>query len=160
MSLSFSEQARKEIADILANYPDKRAATLPVLHLAQREFGAISAEVEQLVADTLELPIIKIREVLTFYTLLKRETVGQYHLQLCRNLSCTLSSGQRLIDFISRRLGIMPGETSADGRFTLTTVECLGGCQLAPLMQLNERYLGELTEEKIESILSEPEKWA
>ena len=159
MSLSFSEQAKKEIENILKTYPDKRSATLPILHLAQREFGAVSAEVEQLVADSLDLPIIKVREVLTFYTLLKKEAGGRYHLQVCRNLSCTMSGGQRLLDFISQRLALAPGETSADGKFTLTTVECLGACQLAPLMQLNDRYLGELTEDKIEAILAEPEKW-
>ncbi len=153
MSIKFSRKASKEFEDILARYPEKQAAMLPTLHLAAREFGHISAEVETYVADLLEVPPVKVHEVLTFYTLIPATPRGKLHFQVCRGLSCHLLGCERIIQHLSKKLRLQPGETSPDLRYSLTEVECLGACETAPMMQLNEDYVGFLTEKKLDQIL-------
>lgn len=154
------EKLLAELEKMGPRYETKEACLLPALHLAQSLSGYISPEVEALVAEALNLPIIKVRQVSTFYTLFRNKPVGQYHLQVCRNLSCALAGGQNLIELLSHRLGVKDGETTPDGRFTLTTVECLGVCHMAPVIQINDKYVGELTEARLDELLTRPEKWA
>lgn len=153
MSPEFSDQTRKRIEEILSQYPNKEAALLPILHLAQREFGSISQEEEKLVAGLLGVRPIKVREVVSFYTMLNRQPLGKYHVQVCSNLSCTLMGSETLIDYLTEKLGIQPGETSPDKKFTLTPVECLGACEQAPCMMINFDYHGNLDKKKIDEIL-------
>jgi len=153
MSPEFSEKTKKAVKEILARYPRKEAAILPVLHLAQQEFGCISSEEEKLIADLLEVKPIKVREVVTFYTMLNREPLGKYHIQVCSSLSCSLLGAERLIDYLKRKLGIELGETTEDKKFTLSTVECLGACEQAPCMMVNFDYYGFLDKKKIDEIL-------
>ncbi len=153
MSAEFSPQTKKKIDELLVHYPRKEAALLPVLHLVQQEFGAITREEEQLVAALLNIKPIRVREVVTFYTMLRQERQGRYLLQVCSNLTCTLAGSERLIDYLKRRLGVGVGETTPDNRFTLSTVECLGACDQAPCMMVNLDYHTGLTQEKIEKIL-------
>ncbi len=153
MSAELSPQTKKKIDELLVHYPKKEAALLPVLHLVQQEFGAITREEEQLVAALLNVKPIRVREVVTFYTMLRQERQGRYLLQVCSNLTCTLAGSERLIDYLKRRLGVGVGETTPDNRFTLSTVECLGACDQAPCMMVNLDYHTGLTEEKIEKIL-------
>lgn len=153
MSPEFSNQTRKKIEEILSRYPQKEAAILPILHLAQREFGSISEEEEKLVAGILGIKPIKVREVVSFYTMLNREPVGKYHIQVCSNLSCTLMGAEKLIDYLTEKLGIRPGETTPDKKFSLITVECLGACEQAPSMMVNFEYYGDLDKKKIGEIL-------
>lgn len=153
MSAELSPQTKKKIDDLLVHYPKKEAALLPVLHLVQQEFGAITREEEQLVAALLNVKPIRVREVVTFYTMLRQERQGRYLLQVCSNLTCTLAGSERLIDYLKRRLGVGVGETTPDNRFTLSTVECLGACDQAPCMMVNLDYHTGLTEDKIEKIL-------
>lgn len=153
MSAELSPQTKKKIDELLVHYPKKEAALLPVLHLVQEEFGAITREEEQLVAALLNVKPIRVREVVTFYTMLRQERQGRYLLQVCSNLTCTLAGSERLIDYLKRRLGVGVGETTPDNRFTLSTVECLGACDQAPCMMVNLDYHTGLTEEKIEKIL-------
>jgi len=153
--IQFSEKARKEIAEILTHYPDKRSAMLPVLNLAQAEFGYISQDVMALVADLLDLTPPKVYEVLTFYTLLNEKPVGQYLIQLCRTLQCALAGSENILDHLQQKLGIRAGETTADGMFTLRTVECLASCGTAPAVQINGAYYENLTREKMDRILDE-----
>lgn len=157
MSPEFSNQTRKKIEEILSRYPQKEAAILPILHLAQREFGSISEEEEKLVAGILGIKPIKVREVLSFYTMFNREPVGKYHIQVCSNLSCTIMGVENLIDYLTEKLGIRSGETTPDKRFTLTTVECLGACEQAPCMMINFEFYGDLDREKIDEILDKLE---
>lgn len=138
---------------IVSRYEQKRAAILPVLRLYQDHFGYISEEVEREVADYLELPLIDVREVLSFYTLLRRKPAGKTCLNVCRTLSCHLRGSGALVDQWEAKLGIKPGETTADGRFTLEEVECLGACELAPMMQVNDDYVGPVTGEIVERIV-------
>jgi NADH-quinone oxidoreductase E subunit len=153
MSPEFSAKIRKKIDEIVARYPQKEAAILPLLHITQREFGSISPDSEKRIADILGLKPIRIREVLTFYTMLHREPVGKYHIQVCSNLSCSLLGAERLVDYLKEKLGIEPGQTTEDRKFTLSLVECLGACEQAPCMMVNFDYYGNLDKKKIDKIL-------
>lgn len=157
MSPEFKDKTRKKIEEILSHYPKKEAAILPILHLTQKEFGCISEEEEKLVASILRVKPIRVREVVTFYTMLNRKPVGKYHIQICSNLSCTLMGAGKLIDYLTKKLGIQPGQTTPDKKFTLTTVECLGACERAPSMMVNFDYYGNLDEKKIDQILDKLE---
>ena len=154
MSPEFSEKTIKKIREIVACYPRKEAAILPVLHLTQKEFGCISEEEEKRVAEILELKPIQVREVVTFYTMFNQKPVGKYHIQVCSNLSCSLMGAESLIDYLKEKLGIGFGETTPDKKFTLSSVECLGACEMAPSLMVNFDYHGNLDKEKIDKILS------
>ncbi len=153
MSPEFSDQTKQKIAEVIARYPQKKAALLPVLHLVQQEIGHISAAEEIQLAGLLELKPIQVREVVTFYTMYNRQPVGKYHIQVCSNLSCSLLGAQSLIDYLKDKLGIDLGETTSDKKFTLTTVECLGACEHAPCMMVNFDYYGKLSKKTIDEIL-------
>ncbi len=153
MSPEFSEKARKKIEDIVAHYPHKEAAILPLLHLAQQEFGHISPDSEKMIAELLEIKPIRVREVVTFYTMLTRKPLGKYHIQICRNVSCTLLGADKLIDYLKKKLKVEPGETTPDNKFTLSLVECLGACETAPSMMVNFDFYGNLDKKKIDEIL-------
>jgi NADH-quinone oxidoreductase subunit E len=154
MSPEFSEKTIQKIREIVASYPRKEAAILPVLHLTQKEFGCISEEEEKRVAEILELKPIQVREVVTFYTMFNQKPVGKYHIQVCSNLSCSLLGAESLIDYLKEKLGIGLGETTPDKKFTLSSVECLGACEMAPSLMVNFDYHGNLDKEKIDNILS------
>ena len=154
MNPEFSEQTKKRIKEVISRYPRKEASLLPVLHLTQQEFGYIPAEAERSVAKMLGIKPIRVREAVTFYTMLHRQKLGKYHIQVCSNLSCSLLGAEKLIDYLKEKLKIEPGQTTADGRFTLSTVECLGACEEAPCMQINFDYFGNLDKKKIDSILA------
>lgn len=153
MSAVFSEQAMREFERILSRYPDREAAILPALYLAQRELGNVTDEGIRYVAGLLGLPPARIEGVATFYTMYNRRPVGKYHVQVCRNLSCSLMGAENLIEHVSRKLGIRVGETTPDGRFTLSAVECLGSCGTAPVMQVNDDYHENLSEDAVDAIL-------
>ena len=155
MSVAFSDTARAEFERLLTRYPDKEAVILPALHLAQREFGHVSDEAILYVAGLLGLSPAQIEGVATFYTMYNRKPVGKYHVQICRNISCSLLGAEHLIDHVSKKLGVRPGETTPDGKFTLEKVECLGSCGTAPVMQVNDAYHENLTAESIDRILDE-----
>jgi NADH-quinone oxidoreductase E subunit len=153
VSPEYSAELRKKIEEVVARYPRKEAALLPVLHLVQNEIGCISPLEEQFVAGLLGLKPIKVREVVSFYTMISSRPLGRYHIQVCSNLSCTLLGGGTLLEYLEKKLGIEVGETSADQKFTLSTVECLGACELAPCMMVNFDYHGQLDKAKIDEIL-------
>ncbi len=153
MSVVFSEKARGEFDRIVSRYPDREAAILPALHLAQREFGHVSDEAIKYVAGLVGVSAARVEGVATFYTMYNRKPVGKYHVQICRNLSCSLMGAEHLIERVSKKLGIKPGQTTPDGRITLSQVECLGSCGTAPVMQVNDDYHENLTADSIERIL-------
>lgn len=155
MKPQFSDSSEKKIQEFLSHYPTSQAALLPVLRIAQEQFGWISPEVMELIAQRLDLPPSHIFGVVTFYTMIHKKPVGKYHLQLCRTLPCALKGSDKLLGQLKERLQIEEGETTADGRFTLTTVECLASCGTAPAMMVNEKYHENLTAEKVEEILEE-----
>ncbi len=157
MSQPALELIKKEIETILPRYPKKDAAILPALHLVQRRLGYITAESEKLVAQVLGVRPVRVREVVTFYTMFSQKPLGKYHLQVCSNLSCTLAGGETVLDYLREKLRIKVGETTADGRFTLTTVECLGACDQAPCLMVNDDLYGRLDKAKIDELLAKLE---
>ena len=148
-----SEAALKEIDDIQKKYPTKRSAVLPSLYVAQGEQGYLTQEAMAEIARILEIPPTQVYEAATFYTMYNKKPVGKYHIQVCANLSCSLLGADHLVEYLSAKLGIKKGETTEDKRFTLSTVQCLGSCGTAPMLQLNDDYHENLTEEKIDKIL-------
>ena len=153
MSGAFSPGLVSKIEALAGRYPAKAAALLPVLHLVQNERGHVSAEDERTVAGLLGMPPIKVREVVTFYTMFRRRAVGRYHIQVCTNLSCMLAGGDSLAAHLEAKLGVKLGGTTADGKFTLTGVECLGACETAPCLMINFDYYGNLDSARIDDIL-------
>ena len=153
MSVAFSDAARAEFERLATRYPDRKAVILPALHLAQKEFGYVSDDAIVYIAGLVGASPAEIEGVATFYTMYNRKPVGKYHVQICRNISCSLLGAEHLIEHLSAKLGIRPGETTPDGKFTLTKVECLGSCGTAPVMQVNDEYHEHLTVESIDRIL-------
>ncbi len=152
------ETLREDAERIIATYERKQAAMLPVLHLVQERFGFISLEAEEWIAQLLDVSPAHVHEVVTFYTLFRRAPVGHHHLQVCTNIACALNGSEQCLSLLSERLGIAPGETTPDGRFTLSAVECLCACELAPMMQVNDAYVGPLTPELLETVVAHPEQ--
>ncbi|MBE0460453.1 MAG: NADH-quinone oxidoreductase subunit NuoE [Candidatus Aminicenantes bacterium] len=149
-----SEKAKNKIKEIIARYPQKQAAILPVLRLVKEELGFIDHEAEKFTAALFDVHPIRVREIVTFYSMLNQSQLGKYHIQVCSNLSCSIMGAQTLIEYLSQKLGIKPGGTTKDKKFTLSTVECLGACEKAPCMMINFEYYGNLTREKIDDILN------
>ncbi len=149
----FMPEQLAEVRRLQLLYPDKRGALLPVLHLAQETFGYISLEVEEYVAALFDLTPAHVHEVVTFYSLFFREAKGRHVVSVCHNLSCHLMGAKTIIDHATQRLGIEVGETTADGRITFLTVECLCACEEAPMLQVDDCYEGNLTPEKVDAIL-------
>ena len=151
--IAFSPEQLAEVRRLQGLYPDKRAALLPVLHMAQERFGYVSLDVEEYVAGLFDLSPAHVHEVVTFYTLFFREPKGRHVLAVCHNLSCHLAGARKIIGHLARRLGVEVGQTTADGRVTLLGVECLCACEHAPMMQVDDRYEFDLTPEKVDRIL-------
>jgi NADH-quinone oxidoreductase subunit E len=149
-----SEKAKAEINELKGKYPDPKSALLPALEIAQQENGWLSEEVMREVGEAMDLPPTEVASVASFYTMLYTQPVGEHVIQVCTNLSCSLLGAEHIVDYISRKLGIEVGDTTPDGKFTLLTVECLGSCGTAPMMQIDETYYEHLTEEKVERILA------
>ncbi len=149
----FTADHLAEVRRLQALYPEKRGALLPVLHLAQDTFGYISLEVEEYVASLFDLPPAHVHEVVTFYTMFFQRPKGRHVVSICHNLSCHLLGAKAIIDHLKGRLGIEVGETTPDSRVTLLTVECLCACEQAPMMQVDDRYEGNLTPGKVDGIL-------
>lgn len=143
-NVSFGEEAMAEFRDIVSRYPERRAALMATLWLAQREFGWISETVEAYVAELLELPIAWVEGVVTFYSMYYKRPMGRHHLQVCTNVSCRLRGAEEVLAAIERKLGIRPGQTTADGSFSLDCVECLAACEGAPVVQAGEEYVENL----------------
>ncbi len=144
---------REKIREISKRYPDMRSAIMPALYLAQEKYGYLTREAMEEVAEILGIPPVAVYEVATFYTMYNKEPVGKYHIQVCTNVSCMLLGAETLVDHLRKRLGIDVGETTKDGLFTLSTVECLGSCGTAPVMQINDTYYEDLTKEKVDEII-------
>ena len=159
--IKFSEQKIKEVEQIIRRYPEgkQKSAEIPVLHLAQEEFGGwLSAETMDYVASVLNLQPIEVYEVATFYSMYNLKPVGRYLFEVCQTGPCMLNGSDNIIKYIFEKLGIKPGETTSDGMFTLKTVECLGACGYAPMMQLGKNYREHLTKEKVDAIIEECRK--
>jgi NADH-quinone oxidoreductase E subunit len=143
--LAFSEKSKADIEKHRNKYPDRRAALLPALYIAQEQFGFVSPSVMALVASTLDLPETWVREAATWYSMFNKKPVGRYHVQVCTNISCHLVGADAVLDGLCAALNVQPGATTADGKFTVTEVECLASCGSGPCMQVNDDYHEHLT---------------
>ncbi|PSL33176.1 MULTISPECIES: NADH-quinone oxidoreductase subunit NuoE [Chitinophaga] len=154
----FSEEKLNKVKEIIARYPagKQKSALIPVLHLAQEEFGGwLSAETMDYVASLLQIKPIEVYEVATFYSMFNLKPVGKYVFEVCQTGPCMLRGSDNIIDYIKKKLDIGVGETTKDGLFTLKTVECLGACGYAPMMQLGKHFREHLTPEKVDAIIEE-----
>ncbi len=152
--IQFGEKAMREFNQLLTRYDSKRSALLPVLHLAQDEFGHLSDEVIHYVARVMELAPAQVLEVVTFYHMFHRKPVGEHHFQFCVTLSCWMQGSHQLMKSLCSRLGVREGDVSSDGKFTVTRVQCLGSCGSAPVAQVNETYYENLTPEKLNRLVN------
>jgi NADH-quinone oxidoreductase subunit E len=156
MAVQLSQASQETIQRLLERYPTRRAVMLPALHLATREFPYIDDEVCQAIADLLQVPMVDVKGVATFYSMFPTEPHGTYRLEVCINLSCSLNGARRCLRYLEQKLGIKAGETTPDGRFTLHGMECLAACDKAPMMYINNAMMHtHLTEAKLEQILQE-----
>lgn len=151
--VAFSSEAEASFQDILRRYPNARAALLPVLHLAQEQFGYLSVDVMSYVAERLALPPSKVLQVATFYTMFKKRPSGRYHIEVCTSVPCCMMGGYSIVRMLEEKLGIKCGETTGDRRFSLAQSECLAACGNAPVLQVDSVYYEKLTPELIDEIL-------
>jgi NADH-quinone oxidoreductase subunit E len=158
LNIQFSEEKLSKVKEIIARYPEgkQKSALIPVLHLAQEEFGGwLDVPVMDYVAGLLQLTPIEVYEVATFYTMFNMKPVGKYVLEVCQTGPCMICGSDQIIEHIKNKLGIKEGETTPDGLFTLKPAECLGACGYAPMMQLGKFYKEHLTIEKVDALLDE-----
>lgn len=156
--VKFSADKLRLVQEIMKRYPEGRqkSALLPVLHIAQKEFGGwLSVPAMDYVASLLKIQPIEVYEVATFYTMYNMKPVGKCMIEFCRTGPCMLKDVEPLIDYTEKKLGIKTGETTPDGKFTIKAVECLGSCGSAPMAQIGEYYYEHLTKEKIDRIIEE-----
>jgi NADH-quinone oxidoreductase subunit E len=156
--VKFSDEKLKEVQRIISFYPEgkQKSAVIPVLHLAQQEFGGwLDVPVMDYVASLLNILPIEVYEVATFYSMYNLKPVGRYMFEVCQTGPCMISGSDEIIKYIGEKLGIKPGETTNDGMFTLKTVECLAACGYAPMMQMGKTYREHLTKENVDKIIEE-----
>ena len=143
----------EKVNNIISQYPDKKSATLPLLHLAQSENGYISDAVINTVSDFVDCHPAVVMDCVSFYTMFYTKPQGRHIIQICQTLSCSLNGADALVDEVRDKYDIKPGETTEDGRFTLIKVECLGSCGTAPVAQINNEYHEELSQKKLNDLL-------
>ncbi|MEI8052194.1 MAG: NAD(P)H-dependent oxidoreductase subunit E [Bacteroidota bacterium] len=156
--IQFKETSLKKVAEIISHYPEgkQKSALLPVLHLAQVEFGGwLDVPVMDYVATLLRIEPIEVYEVASFYSMYNLKPVGKFLFEVCQTGPCMLNGSDNIIDYIKQKLNIGVGETTTDGLFTLKTVECLGACGYAPMMQFGKTYREHLTKEKVDAIIED-----
>ncbi len=161
--MQFSQEKLKEVQQLISRYPagKQKSAVIPLLHLAQHECGGwLDVPVMDYVAYLLELDPIEVYEVATFYSMFNLKPVGRYMFEVCQTGPCMVNGCDDIIDYIGQKLNIKPGQTTADGMFTLKTVECLGACGYAPMMQMGKHYKEHLTKEKVDAIIEDCMKTA
>ena len=156
MTLEFTQERMARVQEIIRRYPEgkHKSAQLPVLHLAQEQFnGWLDVPVMDYVASVLKLEPIEVYEVASFYSMFNLKPVGKYLFEVCQTGPCMLNGSDEIIEYIKQKLNIGVGETTADGMFTLKTVECLGACGYAPMMQLGKHYKEHLTPQRVDEII-------
>src|SRR6186997_985457 len=156
--LKFSDDKLKQVDELISHYPEgkQKSAILPVLHIAQEEFGGwLDVPVMDYVATLLKIEPIEVYEVASFYSMYNLKPVGKYLFEVCQTGPCMLNGSDNIIEYIKQKLNIGVGETTPDGMFTLKTVECLGACGYAPMMQLGKTFREHLTKERVDQIIDE-----
>ena len=158
MPVSFKPEVVKEFEGIASRYPQRRAALLPALWLAQREFGWVSLDAMKAVADLVGCSPAQVLETANFYSMFQKQKPGKYHLQVCQTISCLLNGSEKIKKTVQEKLRIKNGETTKDGQFSYQAVECLASCHTAPCMQVNDDYHENLTPEGVAKLIDELQK--
>ncbi len=153
MSFAFDAPRTKRFKALVRQYPDRRSLALPLLHMAQDQEGHISRDVLLALAEMLKISPAELFDTVSFYSMFNLEPKGKYLLQVCQTLSCSLAGADLVVDHIGAKFKLKPGETTADGRFTLLKVECLGSCGTAPVVQINDDYYEKMTVDKVGRVL-------
>lgn len=148
-----SEQNRKKIEDLKGRYPTTQALVLPALWIAQEQLGHIAEETMKEVAELLNVSFGHILGVVTFYTMFHSKPVGKHHIEVCTNVSCLLRGSKKIVERLEQTLGVKMGETTADMKFTLSEVECMGSCGTAPMLAIGDDYHESLTPEKVDQLV-------
>jgi NADH-quinone oxidoreductase subunit E len=156
--VTFSPALEKRFTRMLASYPIKRSAVVPMLLYAQDEVGSLSDEVIEEIASRLDLSVLQINEIIGYYSMMHKKPLGKYHVQVCTNISCMLRGGYKLFDHAKKALGIANKQVDPEGRFSLEEVECIGSCCWAPAMQVNYDYHHNVTPESFDAIVSDLRK--
>lgn len=151
--MKFSDQLEQRFATMVTHYPTKRSALVPMLLYIQDELGALTDEAIHEIAERVELSDLEVRNVISYYSMLRTHPVGKYNLQVCTNVSCLLRGGDKILEHCKRKLGIGNKESTPDGLFHLEEVECIGACSWAPAMMLNYEFQENLTPEKIDELI-------
>jgi len=158
--MNFSQEFEARFADMLTHYPTKRSALVPTLLYAQDEVGYLSDEVIAELAVRLDLTVLEVNNVISYYSMLTTKPRGKFNVQVCTNISCMVRGGEEILQHCAKRLGVGHKQTTADGMFTLEEVECIGACSWAPAAQVNYDFHENLTTEKIDKVLDEYRKQA
>ncbi len=155
MEIEFNQEELERVNTIISKYPEKQAALMPILWLAQKKWGWISPDVMKYIANLLDLSYAHVEGVATFYTMYFKKPMGKYHLQVCTNVSCLLKNGDSIYKHVSEKLNIGNMETTSDGLFSLEEVECMGACGGAPMIAVNEDYYENMDLEKVDKLIDE-----
>jgi NADH-quinone oxidoreductase E subunit len=150
----FSDARLAEIAELVKRYPGVQSALMPVLYMAQEDFGYISMDTQKMIAEVLGLRLMQVREVVTFYTMFREQPTGKYLLEVCTNAGCMLNGANELVAHMCETLGIKQGQTTPDGLFTITEVECAGACAGAPIVQVNNTYHEKVTAADMDALIT------
>lgn len=153
-----SEKIKNEILELQKLYPEKRSALIPALHLAQAEVGYLPRTVQNEIASLFDIDPNEINAIVTFYDMFFEEPIGKHVLHVCKNVSCMLKGGDDLLSKICTKLGVKPGETTADGEFTVIPSECLAACDKAPMMLVDDKVVGPISENELDAIFYEAKK--
>jgi NADH-quinone oxidoreductase subunit E len=156
--MKFSDQLEKRFADMITHYPTKRSVLVPILLYVQDELGSITDEAIAELAHRVDLTELEVRNVISYYSMMRTHVVGKYNLQVCTNVSCLLRGGEEILDHCMKKLGVGNKQSTPDGLFHLEEVECIGACSWAPAMQVNYDYHENLTREKIDELIEEIKK--
>ncbi|MDK9699500.1 MAG: NAD(P)H-dependent oxidoreductase subunit E [bacterium] len=160
-----SEATLTKIANERTKYPSGLSVLLPTLWWAQEERLVFDVPTMDYIAEILEISPIRVYEAVTFYTMFNRKPVGRYHFQVCHNISCSILGAEHIIEYLKKKLNVGEGEVTPDGLFSVTRAECLGSCGTAPMLQMNDRFYENLTEARLDYLISElrndhlPDKW-
>ena len=151
--MRFSDQLEKRFADMITHYPTKRSVLVPILLYVQDELGSITDEAIEELAQRVDLTELEVRNVISYYSMMRTYPIGKYNLQVCTNVSCLLRGGEEILEHCKRKLSIGNKESTPDGLFHVEEVECIGACSWAPAMQVNYDYHENLTPEKIDELI-------
>lgn len=157
-SYQISSRAAERVSELAKRYPHKKSAVMPALYIVQEELGWLPAVAYDWIAEKLDLAPAHVRSVASFYTMYYKQPVGKYHIQICRTLSCMLCGAKDITKHVKQRLGTSAGEVTADGFWSYEEVECLGSCGSAPMVQINDVFFENLTNEKLDAVMDRIQK--